>query len=417
MINTSVDTVNFNIKYWLKFSILNLLIVGSLGVLMRYKIGFEFPYFNQKYIQEAHSHFAFAGWITHTLYILLINFILHKIPTGYYKQYRALIITNLVCAYGMLLSFLIGGYGIISITFSAITIIVACFYAYYFINDLKKITSYNPSTAWFKAALWFNIISSLGTFYLAYIMTSGNFNEYWYLASAYFYLHFQYNGFFIFTCMGLVYSKIQTILPNFKHDKTFFNLFFISFVPAYFLSILWAKIPISLYVIVVIAAFLQVIAWVKFIGRVRKNLTSNINLPKLIQYMFLFVAAAFSVKLLLQLGSTIPEISKLAFGFRPIVIAYLHLVLLAVISVFLILYMQSLKLIHQNKLSIAGIIIFVIGVFLNELFLAIQGIASFSYYSVPMMNESLFVVSLVLLIALILLVLSQTRFSVNEKLN
>ncbi len=79
--------------------------------------------------------------------------------------------------------------------------------------------------------------------------------------------------------------------------------------------------------------------------------------------------------------------------------------------------MQSLKLIHQNKLSIAGIIIFVIGVFLNELFLAIQGIASFSYYSVPMMNESLFVVSLVLLIALILLVLSQTRFSVNEKLN
>lgn len=105
---------------------------------MRYKIGFEFPYFNQKYIQEAHSHFAFAGWITHTLYILLINFILHKIPTGYYKQYRALIITNLVCAYGMLLSFLIGGYGIISITFSAITIIVACFYAYYFINDLKN---------------------------------------------------------------------------------------------------------------------------------------------------------------------------------------------------------------------------------------------------------------------------------------
>ena len=158
MINTSVDTVNFNIKYWLKFSILNLLIVGSLGVLMRYKIGFEFPYFNQKYIQEAHSHFAFAGWITHTLYILLINFILHKIPTGNYKQYRALIITNLVCAYGMLLSFLIGGYGIISITFSAITIIVACFYAYYFINDLKKLTSYNPSTAWFKAALWFNII-------------------------------------------------------------------------------------------------------------------------------------------------------------------------------------------------------------------------------------------------------------------
>ena len=40
--------MNFNSKFWLKFSLINLLIVALLGLLMRYKIGFEFPYFNQK---------------------------------------------------------------------------------------------------------------------------------------------------------------------------------------------------------------------------------------------------------------------------------------------------------------------------------------------------------------------------------
>ena len=32
------------------FALFNLVIVALLGVLMRYKIGFEFPYLNQKYL-------------------------------------------------------------------------------------------------------------------------------------------------------------------------------------------------------------------------------------------------------------------------------------------------------------------------------------------------------------------------------
>lgn len=52
--------MNFNPKFWLRFSVINLLIVALLGTLMRYKIGFEFPFFNQKNIQHSHSHFAFA---------------------------------------------------------------------------------------------------------------------------------------------------------------------------------------------------------------------------------------------------------------------------------------------------------------------------------------------------------------------
>ena len=63
----------FNSKFWLKFSLINLLIVALIGLLMRYKIGFEFPFLDQKHLQHSHSHFAFVGWISHTLMVLMIQ--------------------------------------------------------------------------------------------------------------------------------------------------------------------------------------------------------------------------------------------------------------------------------------------------------------------------------------------------------
>jgi len=400
--------MSFNVKFWLKLSLVNLLIVAMLGVLMRYKIGFDFPYFSQKNIQHAHSHFAFAGWITQALYVLMIHFVIKKNQLLDTKNYKRIIVANLVCSYGMLFSFSYQGYSVLSIILSTITIVIACFFAFFYFKDLEKIDA-SPSKSWFKAALLFNIISSIGTFYLAYIMASRNFNEHWYLASVYFYLHFQYNGFFIFTCLGLFFSECNVIFPLFKYDKVFFKLLFISFIPAYFLSTLWAKLPIWLYVIVVIAAFIQVIAWIKIIKAIKIALKAGTTLNKFQTYLFLFVGISFTIKLLLQLGSTIPVLSDLAFGFRPIVIAYLHLVLLAVISLFILSYLYTFKLIAVNRLTTVAFSFFVVGVFLNELVLAIQGVAAFGYIVVKYVNEILFGVSLILLLGALLIVLSQSK--------
>jgi hypothetical protein len=310
----------------------------------------------------------------------------------------------------MLFSFSYNGYSTLSIILSTITIIIACFFAFYYFKDLENVNDSTPSKPWFKAALLFNIISSVGTFYLAYMMASRNFNEHWYLASVYFYLHFQYNGFFIFSCLGIFFSECNSIFPQFKYDKVFFKLFYISFVPAYFLSTLWAKLPIWLYIIVVIAAFIQVFVWIKIIKAIKTSLKlGGTTLNKFQIYLFLFVGIAFTIKLLLQLGSTIPAVSTLAFGFRPIVIAYLHLVLLAVISVFILSYLYTFKLIEVNKLTTTAFGVFVIGILLNELVLAVQGIAAFSYIVVKYVNETLFGISLILLIGAFLMVFSQKR--------
>jgi hypothetical protein len=127
------------------------------------------------------------------------------------------------------------------------------------------------------------------------------------------------------------------------------------------------------------------------------------------RYLFLIIVIALSVKFLLQLGSTVPSVSKLAFGFRPVVIAYLHLILLAIISVFLISYVYYYKLIKVNKLTTISVLIFIVGVYLNEVVLGIQGIASFSYTVVPRVNEILFFISLLIFVGLALLLFSQRK--------
>lgn len=396
--------MQFNTKFWLKFSLINLFLVAFLGLIMRYKIGFEFPFFDQKFLQHSHSHFAFSGWISHTLMVLMIVYLekrIKNIENRFLDKYKLVLTSNLICAYGMLIFFIVQGYGLFSILFSTASIVVACIFAYYFIKDLKSIPNEDLSKNWFKAALFFNLISSLGTFILAYMMVSKNIYQDEYLASIYYYLHFQYNGWFFFACMGLFFHFAALKSTDNPFFKKTFNLFFIACIPAYFLSTLWLNIPIWLYVITIVAALTQVYTWFRFLFMILKTKKESFkNYPIVLRYILGFVALALSIKFLLQLGITIPLISQLAFGFRPIVIAYLHLVLLAFVSLFLLFYIYANDFIKFNKSIKIGVLLFAIGVFLNEIILAIQGIASFSYTVIPSVNELLFGIAIILVLGI-----------------
>lgn len=403
--------MKLDIKFWLKFSLINLCIVAFLGVVMRYKIGFEFPYFNQKNILHSHSHFAFSGWITHTLMTLMVYYLQDKITNFQIHKYKTILIVNLICSYGMLIFFVLQGYAMISIFFSTTSILASYAFGYFYIKDLKKLDSDLAAINWFKAAAIFNIISSFGTFYLAYMMASKNVIQDLYLSSIYYFLHFQYNGWFFFACMGLFFAFLKLKKSDHSFYNTSFKLFTIACVPAYILSILWLKIPIWVYAITAMAAIVQVFAWFKLLLiliRSKKDFIKN-SAP-LLRYILVFVCVALSIKFILQLGSTAPFLSQLAFGFRPIVIAYLHLVLLAVISLFLLFYIYANHLLLISKNIKIGLLLFTIGVFLNESVLALQGIAAFSYTLIPYVNELLFFVALLLLFGIGL----TTYFSIKK---
>ena len=399
--------MKINERFWLRISFINLLIVALLGTLMRYKIGFSFPYFDQKNLQHAHSHFAFTGWITQTLFVLMVSVLKRDLPDIALRKYRNIILTNLLFAYGMLLAFGTGGYTPLSIALSTGSIFTSYIFAVVFFKDLEKLGN-KPYRNWFAAALWFNVISSLGTFTLGLMMATHNFDHKIHLASLYYYLHFQYNGFFMFACMGLLVSQAMVLLPDFKmHQRTFW-IFCISCIPAYFLSALWIELHWILFAVVIISAVAQLLAWFQFWKSLRGLFLIKEGPFKLGRYILLVIALALTVKYFLQLGSTIPAVSKMAFGFRPIVIAYLHLVLLAIISAFLVWYCFVFKRKYFGAKAGLALLLFVAAVYINQLLLGMQGVASLSYSMIPQINKLLFVAAVLILVSILILILPRS---------
>lgn len=370
-------------RRWMRICFFNLFLVSLVGVILRYKIAFSLPIVDQKHLLHGHSHFAFGGWISQALMVLMVNQLAHFKP-AVFRSYHWLLMANLVTAFGMLLSFPVQGYGLVSICFSTLSILVSWAFAIRYWIDLNRYCRGTQTAYWLKAALLFNAISALGAFALAGMMANKIVHANWYLAAQYYFLHFQYNGWFFFAIMGLFVARIEEEVSSTKILRFIFWLFALACVPAYFLSALWMPIPLIVYVLVVMAALMQCLAWVLLLFQLRKNREILREQFSMLSRRILFLSGlAFSVKLLLQMGSTHPALSKLAFGFRPIVIGYLHLVLLGVISLFIIGYSLSAADWRTGKLLKAGVWGFVGGIIINELLLMAQGITGFSYIAVP----------------------------------
>lgn len=392
-----------HLQKWIRIAFINLLIVAFLGVIMRYKIAYYLPFIEQKNFLHAHSHFAFTGWVTHILMVLMWGYLYNYLPAQSLRKYKWLVIGNLVAAYGMLVSFPWEGYGPISIIFSTLSILVSYVFAIIFWNDLNKIKVRIISKYWFKAALLFNVLSSCGAFFLSYMMANKILHADWFLASTYYFLHFQYNGWFFFACMGLFSEWLKENMSFATQQKTFW-LFALACIPAYFLSALWLPIPNWIYILVVLAAASQLAGWILILRSIYvKKAGFFKDISRQIKWLFILPAIALSLKFLLQLGSVIPALSKLAFGFRPVVIGYLHLMFLGVITIFIIAYCILKQFIDTNKFINGGIVIFVSGIILNELLLMVQGLSYMNYITVPYINESLLAAALILFLGLLLM--------------
>lgn len=399
---------------WIKVALFNLLIVASIGVVLRYKIAFSLPFIDQKHLLHGHSHFAFAGWISQAIMVLLVAYLAAQKGEAVYKRYSWLLYANLITAYCMLIAFPIEGYGFYSIVFSTLSIFVSYFFALLYWKDLNALKIKSTAHDWFKAAVFFNALSSLGAFALAGMMVAKIVHQNWYLAAEYFYLHFQYNGWFFFACMGLLTAKLSAH-ANPVTLKRIFLLFVTALVPAYFLSALWMNIPLWVYVLVIGAAFAQVLGWIYTIGIIKdQSQILKASMPPVAKWILLFSAVALSIKLLLQLGSTIPSLSDLAFGFRPIVIGYLHLVLLGVITLFLVGYILTCYILTINRYTMTGVILFTCGIIINEIFLMTQGVAALYYTNIPFINEALLVAAFIMFSGLLLLVISQNKKSKTD---
>jgi hypothetical protein len=393
-----------NAKSWLRLAIINLTLVALVGVILRYKILFPLPFVDQKHLLHGHSHFAFSGWVSQALMTLLVWRVSLHSGKNLFEKYNPLLWTNLLCAYGMLLSFPAQGYGLVSITFSTGTNLIAWLFAVHLWRDMNACKKRPLLFSWFKAAVVFQIISSIGTYGLAFLMATHTVNQNLYLGLVYFFLHFQYNGWFSFAVLGLLCEQMEAIGITSLLLRRFFYALIVACLPAYFLSALWMPLPGFVFVGVVLSAVVQVLAWgwivIPLYGK-RKSLKNRLGiLPYRVISLSLL---AFSVKLMLQLASTIPSLSTLAFGFRPVVIGYLHLVLLGFVSLFILGYALCSGLVVLKPMSRLGIWIFISGIIGNEVALLVQGALAMDYLTIAHIPEILFGMACVLFSGLLLI--------------
>lgn len=382
------------------------MMVAMAGVILRYKIAFPLPWVQQKHLLHAHSHFAFTGWISQMIMVIMITMLGNHLKRNLFPTFNRILVLNQLAAYGMLASFAIQGYGTVSISFSTLSILISYAFGWLIWKELKQTDSDETGFRYFKAAIVFNVVSSLGTFWLVTLMIEKNIHQNWYLAAVYFFLHFQYNGWFIFSMLGMLHLMLKKAGLPLRHEKQIYLILLYTLVPAYLLSTLWAPLPDWIYAMVVMTALLQLGAWTWLLMQLPRIKTALKTFRFAATWLVLISFLGLTLKFLLQAISTIPALGQFAFGVRPVVVAYLHLVMLVVVSFFLLAYNHQQDSIPRNKLALFSIGTFAVGVLLNEILLMLQGISFISPVTIGVTNEILFYVAVLMLTGATLVAIS-----------
>jgi hypothetical protein len=292
----------------------------------------------------------------------------------------------------MLFTFPFTGYGFLSILFSTLYIVFSYLFSFNYYQDLKRSSIPAHVKKWFVTGLIWWCISSLGAFALAYMMANKVQEQYFQIGAVYWFLHFQYNGWFIFGGIGLFLYRFA---KNNKGEKTLYHLITWSMLPAYFLSVLWMQVPAWMESISFVAAIAQIMAIV-YLWKLLPSLKDISNSREVRILVFLSIGFLL-MKFIFQGMSAIPFFSQYAFGLRPIVIGFLHLVFLGCVSLFLFAYFIEDRIISGTDWLKKGLIVFTSGVILNEIVLFIQGLEAMLMVSNPYFQHILFGISILLL--------------------
>jgi hypothetical protein len=365
------------LRRWALLSLLNLCVVAALGLLLRYKGAFFLPVVNYKYLLNAHSHFAFSGWITTALFVGML-YVLARSGEELGRVYRWLFWFNQLASVGMLISFLAQGYGPVAIFFSALSVLFSYGFAICYWRQLNRCLLPPIVVLCLRLALVFLVLSSAGPYLLAYSMAHRLGNMTFYYNSIYLYLHFQYNGWFSFGVIGLFFWLLHSrgVVVERRSFRWFVGLMGAACVPAYGLSLLWMRPPAWVWGAAGTAGMMQVTALMVLLFSLQGLLVRRGARKGRIAMAGLLLGLsilAFVTKLCLQALSVVPALGSFAFGFRPVIIGYLHLVVLGFVSFFLIGFFILTGLSAVDRVSSRWALrCFILGVLGNEFALLLQ---------------------------------------------
>ncbi|HEY8918908.1 MAG TPA: hypothetical protein VIM87_20835 [Chitinophaga sp.] len=365
-------------RSWLTIALVNLAVVALLGLLLRSKILFPIPAVNFGNLLHAHSHFAFTGWISLCLLTLMTYRLL---PEKYSSRprYKWLLSGILLSAVGMLFSFPFQGYAFVSIFFSTLSILVSYAFSWFFIKDLLKAQPRKPVIILAVSSLVAMVLSSVGPFTLAYMMASHSVNSLLYRDAIYTYLHLQYNGFFtlgVFTLFVHHLGHSSAKVPERSLNRFVITLS-VSVLPTLALSYLWHFPNAVIRAVAVAGCACLVVTLVSFIAMMRSAKEALRTVSPFAKKIGALSMIAFALKTAVQIFIVFPAIGEMVFSNRPVIIGYLHLVMLGFVTLYLFAYLLHSGYFKTSRgLSVPGIIIFTGAVIANEIILAMQAFST-----------------------------------------
>jgi len=403
---------------WVTLTLINLCIVALLGTTLRTKLLFTVRFVDFKNFLSAHSHFAFGGWVTLALMLLYItNFLTREQQQK--KIYQGILWGIEVNALGMAITFPFQGYAALSIIFSTLFIFFTYAFSWAFLKDLLK-SSVDPLVkSLANAAVAFLVISSIGPFTLAYILATKTGNAILYKDSIYTYLHFQYNGFFTLSVFALffnqLFAKIDLITK--KKIRPFVICLCASVLPALFLSLLWHAYNFYIRGLAMIGCAMTIVTLFYFCRFAFKKTTYSVYASSIARVLLVLSMISFAIKMLLQIGTIIPALANAVFGYRPIIIGFLHLVFLGFLTFYILSnFVNGNVFPPERTISKTAILFFSSAIVINEAILLVDGIGLMFYTTNPVYSWLLWVASILLLAGSFLILLARiAKFKSAER--
>lgn len=363
---------------YMKLALILFLLIGLIGILIRWHFLYPVPGFNYMNWLHAHSHVAFLGWAFMGL-LALVSLFYEDDPSFPGMKLKNLAWLILAANAGMLLSFPAQGYGPVSIFFSAVHMALGIYGYILLVPVLHKNRSFGSGLI--NWGFIFMMISGFGPLALGPIVAFGLKSTHWYNDAIYFYLHFQYNGFFTLAIIGLICKYLERDEALIEKNKALKILAMIvtAVCLTFLLSLLSNNPPALFYFAGGMGAVLQVVVMNYILILILKRFQDFKSRIGIYTNILLVVSlAAFETKLWLQALTTIPVIADWVFAGRHIIIAYLHMVLLGFVSMFIIGWWHKLSARGETLKYGLGVISYFFGFLGMEVILLLLGLGVFA---------------------------------------
>lgn len=371
-----------------------LVMSGAIGLFMRLQFFQPANGVNYQFLVHTHSHVVLLGWVFNAI-IAGIHLMLFRNSIS--KRQIVLYLLFQITILGMLGSFPFQGYATVSILFSTTHILLSYMWVAWIWRKTNELEQ--KAGGFIRWGLFYLLISTIGPFSLGPIIASGGSGSDLYFMAIYFYLHFLYNGFFIFTLFGMLFWLVakKNLALETTRTNQFLKLMNISCILTLFLSVLWMKPHYSIYILGGVSGIVQILAVLLLVGIFRSQWTLFLRqISKQSRILVSIALMGFGLKVILQLLSAIPSIADLAYNVRNYIIGYLHLVFLGIVTPFLVAWFNANDIMSLKSVtSRFGLIFYLAGFILSEI-LIITPSGWNGYYF-----EALFSVSGILLLGLV----------------